>query len=243
MNRVQQDFQDRVAEIEAFFAFVEKIENGGTLLTQVGSYHPAYSSIEQSNLLRTFRASSFLLLYNLMESTVANAVEAIFDELEVQGVSFDDCSAKVRGIVLRNLKQMGTKASLPVLNRIATDVISKTFDKESVVSGNVDGEKIRELAQEWGFDHPKAPQVWQQATNRGFPVVLPSGQRLAGDGSTLLTVKNRRNKLAHGNTSFADVGRDFSCNDIIILKCEIIAYLDAVLQNIADFIATQRYRV
>jgi MAE_28990/MAE_18760-like HEPN len=244
MIRVQQDFQDRVTEIEAYFDFIRRVESGAISLTQTGASTPAYGATEKADLLRTFRASAFLLLYNLMESTVTNAIEAIFDELEVQGVSFDDCSVKVRSIVLRNLKAMGTEASLPVLNRIATDVISKTFDKDKIVSGNVDAELIRGLADKYGFEHPKVPQVWQRASIRGFSDssgVLPSGERLAGNGSKLLEVKNRRNKLAHGNTSFADVGRDFSCDDIMRIKCEVIAYLDAVLQTIADYIVTQSY--
>jgi hypothetical protein len=245
MTRVQQDFQERVTEIETYFDFIAIFETGGTNLMQSGCSTPSYAPSAKADLLRTFRASAFLLLYNLMESTVTNAVEAIFDELEVQGVSFDDCSTKVRVIVLKNLKAMGTKDGLPILNQIATELISKTFNKENIVSGNVDAEKIRTLAEEYGFEPPKVPQVWQRATDRGFSCssgILPSGQRLVGNGCKLLEVKDRRNKLAHGNTSFADVGRDFSIEDIIRIKCEVIAYLDAVLQNIADYIIAKKYR-
>ena len=40
-------------------------------------------------LLKTLKASGFLLLYNLVEATMRNGIEAIFDELQSQGVSYD----------------------------------------------------------------------------------------------------------------------------------------------------------
>ena len=70
MNGVQADFKERVIEIEAYLDFVKKIDAGDTLLIQRDSCIPVYASIDQKNLIRTFQASAFLLLYNLMESTV-----------------------------------------------------------------------------------------------------------------------------------------------------------------------------
>lgn len=243
MIRAQQNFQDRVREIESYFDFIGTVDAGTALIIHSNSKAPAYSPTTKSDLMRTFRASAFLLLYNLMESTVSNAIEAIFDELKGQSISFDDCSEKVRKIVLENLKSTSVKKSLPLLNSIATDIVTNTFRRDEVVSGNVDAAKIRELADDYGFARPEVGQVWRRAADLGFPVELPSGGRLAGDGSTLLTVKTHRNKLAHGNASFAEVGRDYTQADITRIKCEVIAYLDAVLQNVADYVTQQKYRV
>lgn len=243
MIRVQNEFQGRVAEIEAYFEFIGNVDHGSTKLTQSDGHTPAYSSQAKDDLLRTFRATAFLLLYNLMESTVTNAVEAIFDELDSQGVSFDDCKQNVRAVILDNLKSISTSKALPLLSRIATDIVAKSFRKEDVVSGNVDAALIRGLAAEYGFHRPDVPQVWAKATSRGFPVILPSGSRLSGDGSSLRTVKDHRNSLAHGNASFSDVGKDYTQEDLIRIKCEVISYLDAMLQNVSDYLATQMYRV
>jgi hypothetical protein len=243
MIRVQNEFQGRVAEIEAYFDFIGNVDHGRTKLTQPDGQTPAYSSQAKDDLLRTFRASAFLLLYNLMESTVTNAVEAIFDELDSQSVSFNDCKENVRSIILDNLKSIGTTKALPLLGRIATDIVAKTFRKEDVVSGNVDAELIRGLAADYGFCRPDVPQVWAKATSRGFPVILSSGSRLSGDGSSLLTVKTHRNRLAHGNTSFSDVGKNYTQEDLVRIKCEVISYLDAMLQNVSDYLAAQMYRI
>lgn len=150
------------------------------------------------------------------------------------------CSSKVRGIVLDNLRAMGTKNSLLILTSIATDIVSKTFQKDEIVSGNVDAREIRKLAKGYGFNHPKAPQIQQHANRIGYSMMAPTSGSLVGDA--LLTVKTHRNKLAHGSTSFADVGRDFTHDDIVRIKCEVIAYLDAVLQNVSEYLSDQRYR-
>jgi hypothetical protein len=101
MIKAQTDFEERVAEIEAYFSFIQQINSGEILLTRRDDNHsnplreqrhiPACTSTNQKNLIRTFQASAFLLLYNLMESTVNNAIEAIFDEFSEKGIAFDSC--------------------------------------------------------------------------------------------------------------------------------------------------------
>ena len=56
-------------------------------------------------LEHTLKASAYLLLDNLIEFTMKNAIEAIFDELQNQGVSFDDIRPELKKIILVNLKR------------------------------------------------------------------------------------------------------------------------------------------
>jgi hypothetical protein len=218
MTTVQEDFESRVSEIEAYFEFVERVDAGDTLLVASANGLPAYTAAARDDLLRTFRASAILLLYNLMESTVTNAVEAIFDELSTQGIQFNDCRSEVRRVVLTNLKQHNPGEILPELQRLSSDIITKTFKKDKVVSGNVDARRIKELSDEYGINHP------------------------AADGNDLLTVKTSRNDLAHGSKSFAEVGRTFTIADIIRIKDKVIAYLTAMLANVTAYIENQHYR-
>ena len=71
------------------------VDTDETLLIKSPDQGPEYSSTQQQDLLKTFKASALLMLYNLMESSVTNAVEAIFDELEKQSVSFDQCREEI----------------------------------------------------------------------------------------------------------------------------------------------------
>jgi hypothetical protein len=217
MIGVHSDFHERVLEINEYFNFVLKVEKGDTELKQRTLNTPAYSYNERENLLRTFKASAFLLLYNLMESTVTNVVEAIFDELTRKNISFDACRNEIRRVVLANLKECDIDNIIPNLNFLAIDVITKTFRKEKIVSGNVDARKIKDIAKKYGFVPP------------------------AADGGDLLTVKSNRNDLAHGSKSFAEVGRDYTMEEIINIKNKVIDYLSILVNNVTFYINQQNY--
>lgn len=216
MIAVQSEFKERVEEIESFFGFIQNVDSDKTLLI-TKTNNPAYTSMERDDLLRTFKASAFLLLYNLMESTVCNAIEAIFDKLQTDGITFDECCDSVKKIVIHNLKQHSSHNIVPELRDLAADIVTKTFKKNEIVSGNVDAKAIRKVADRYGFSHP------------------------AADGSSLQTIKSHRNDLAHGVKSFAEVGRVFSMKDMDRLKNEVINYLNALLASILIYLENKHY--
>jgi MAE_28990/MAE_18760-like HEPN len=223
---MQQDFQDRVKEIEAYFAFIQAVDEESISLMSKDGMAPAYSASQREDLLRTFKASVFLMLYNLMEATVKNSVEAIFDELAKQDVSFDSCRSEVRRVVLNNLRHCHDEGHLRSQNvsdvldlfkNLATDVVTRTFQRTEVVSGNVDAREIRELAKQYGFMKP------------------------AADGTLLVTVKANRNDLAHGDKSFAEVGRDFDVSRLKEVKTKTIEYLAKLISSVTDYITQRHY--
>ena len=226
MTDMQQDFQTRVAEIEAYFAFIQAVDNESLALISKNATTPAYSVSQREDLLRTFKASAFLMLYNLMEATVKNAVEAIFDELQKHDVSFNSCRSEVRRVVLNNLKRCDNQDHLrsrsvsdvlDLFGNLATDAVTKTFQRTDVVSGNVDAREIRELADRYGFGRP------------------------AADGDSLVTVKANRNDLAHGDKSFAEIGRDFDVPRLEEIKTKVIAYLSKLMTSVEDYLTHQHY--
>ena len=54
-------------------------------------------------------------------------------------------------------------------------------------------------------------------------------------------IKNKRNDLAHGNKSFAEIGRDITVEELLTIKEEVIAYLEQILNNINQYITRQDY--
>ena len=217
MNTVQQDFQTRSAEIENYFRFIEALTDGTAALNAAGGTSPAMTQENFESLVKTLKANGFILLYNLIESTMKNAIEAIFDEFRTQGVSFDACREEVRQIVIANLKSHNPDKIFFSLNPIAEKVLTETFRKEKAFAGNVDAAKIRAVAAEYGFQNPRAK------------------------GDNLLTVKTNRNDLAHGDKAFADVGRDYDVARLITIKSEVMVYLGEVLQNVGDYLTSRSY--
>lgn len=217
MQGVIQEFNERVAEIEAYLDFIRRVDADEVLLIESENRGPAYSSVAQQDLLRTFKASALLMLYNLMESSVTNSVEAIFDELERQAIPFDQCREEIRLVVLGNVRRHEPQRLLSEIAALATDIITKTFRRETIVSGNVDAREIKKVAKRYGFPEPQSR------------------------GDRLLTVKTHRNDLAHGSKSFAEVGRSFTVQDILDIKSDVVVYLTETLTHVADYLRARNY--
>ncbi len=123
----------------------------------------------------------------------------------------------------KNFKDTGTERIFDIISNISEDIIELRFDADKVISGNVDGRKIREFSKTHGFSnkvHIKAKE-----------------------GRNLHLVKTQRNHLAHGDISFAECGRNYSINDIKVIKKEVIIYLRAILRNISKHIDEKKYRL
>ncbi|MFA6543205.1 MAG: MAE_28990/MAE_18760 family HEPN-like nuclease [Limisphaerales bacterium] len=217
MTTVQQDFQTRAGEIENYFRFVEQLAEGNLRLTASAPSTASLSPDDYDSLLKTLKANGFILLYNLVESTMKNAIEAVFEEFRAKGVSFDDCREEVRQIVVSNLKAHNPDRVSTALTPLAQKILTETFRKEKAFAGNVDAKKIREVAKDYGFSPPKAK------------------------GDNLLTVKSQRNDLAHGDKAFAEVGRDFDVERLVKIKMEVLDYLREVLDNISSYLANKEY--
>jgi hypothetical protein len=71
---------------------------------------------------------------------------------------------------------------------------------------------------------------------KDFGFVPPSKK-----SSELLTVKANRNDLAHGQKSFAEVGRDFDLPRLKQIRTEVIKFLEALLDSIGTYITDGSY--
>jgi hypothetical protein len=169
------------------------------------------------------KASGFLLLYNLVEATMRNAIEAIFDELQNQGVSYDQIRPELKKIVLKNLKKRDPNEIFSsITTTISIDIIKAGFKKEDIFSGNLDSRKIRKTATEYGFSY---------LTNHSKTT----------NGSDLLTIKKNRNDLAHGSKSFAEIGKDQTVDDLLKIQYKTIRYLRKILENIEQYLLNRDY--
>ncbi len=214
---MQEEFDARVEEVELYFNFLRDLESDKHRIVRSSDAQPAYSTSDTTDMNKVFKANGFLLLYNLMESTMKNAVQAIFDDLQDKGVDFDSCRGEVRRVVLKNLRNWNVESIFPSLTILAKDVVSATFRKDKIFSGNVDARAIRNTAKGYGFKNP----------------IKKSDE--------LLTVKRNRNDLAHGDKSFSDVGRDYDVPRLVRIKDEVVEYLKELIANIEHYIAEQEY--
>jgi MAE_28990/MAE_18760-like HEPN len=221
MNSVLLDFDTRAIEVDNYFKFIEELLEDKTKLAVI---EPAGTYKIQSldpELAKTLKANGFLL-HNLIESTMRNAIEAIFEELKNKTVSFDQLKPKIKVIVLQNLKNRSPKKIYLTINQISTDIITATFEREELFSGNVDARLIKEIAEKYGFSY----QTDFARTK---------------NGQNLLVVKSNRNDLAHGIKSFEEVGGDQAIEELLEIKEEAVEYLRQILENIRDYLDNEEY--
>ena len=97
------DFQKRVAEIEKYFDLVDKIENLGVVSTN-SIIFPSGEYIVDSDLQKILKSHCYLLLYNLIESSIRNGIVAIHDAISLERLTYKDLSPKIKMIWLGNDK-------------------------------------------------------------------------------------------------------------------------------------------
>lgn len=140
-----------------------------------------------------------------------------------QNVAFDDLIKELQKIVIQNFKKNKSADNLlTAINNISLDIISASFDKQKLFSGNIDAKTIKDTAETYGFSY---------RTNA----------RKTQNGNDLLRIKTNRNDLAHGFKSFEEVGRDATADELLKIKKGVICYLREILQNIDDYIFKQEY--
>ena len=217
-----QDFNERSQEVSKYFMFLKSLEQGTTKLSMEGKGGSTKIREIDYELINTLKASGFLLLYNLVEATMRNAIEAIFNELQSQGVDYDQIRPELKKVILKNLKKRNPEKIFSSITAIAVDIITAGFEKEDLFSGNVDARKIRDTATEYGFLHL-------------------TDYAKTGQGLDLLIIKSNRNDLAHGYKSFAEVGKEKTADELLEIKKKTVRYLRELLQNIEQYLSNKDY--
>jgi hypothetical protein len=172
-------------------------------------------------LQKTLKATAFLLLYNIVEASMRSALTAIIDELRAHKISFDDASAELRKLALNRLRSKAD-TKLHEAEKIAVQLLTVSFNADELFAGNIDARRIRDTALDYGFS---------SSTERA----------LTRDGADLLTVKTARNDLGHGLKSFAEVGREYSAEELHEIMVRVLAYLNGILENIGFYIQSRQY--
>jgi hypothetical protein len=204
MLTVRADFEKRCDEIKVYLDWLAEMEKSTWDIP--------------GGLPSTMKAAAMLLLYNVVESTMTNAVEAVFDELQQRKVSFDLLSPEFKAAVLGNVKSCAADKLTPKLVAITTDIISSSFDKAKVFNGNVDSKKIRDTLKDFGVRKTHAY-----------------------DEERLRDIMVARNRLAHGAESFGDYGKDLTAPQLLEDYERVRGLLTYALNDFESYIGERHY--
>ena len=222
MQTVLSDFNTRVQEINKYFSFLENLVNETIKLAVIEDGTTQKIRGIDPELVKTLKANGFLLLYNLIESSMTNAIEAIFDELKENEISFNSVRTEIKKTVIQNFKNRSPDNIHREIADISIDIITAGFKRKELFSGNIDQKEITRTARKYGFsdrtDYSKTKH-----------------------GKNLYGIMEIRNNLAHGDKSFSEVGKNTSIEDLLKIKEEVIEYIGQILNNISNYLTEQEY--
>ncbi len=165
-------------------------------------------SIQYATLIKS---NIFIMLYNLIEGVVTQTYTFLFDTIRNNVNTFDELNNKIKLIYL-NLQVGMLEKPADILNYLSRyqDIHKISYEeytqKKTLYSGNLDAKTIRELNDKIGIRY----------------------ELHVDNEEKMLTVKNNRNKLAHGELSYQEVGRNYTDSDLS-------GYIDAVFNYVTSF--------
>jgi len=202
MLNADAEFRSRKTEVDEYLVHLQAMEQG----TQVSV-----------TLMNTMKSSALLMIYNIVESTMSNLLQDLFDHLESSNTTFDTLNQSMRQVVLTSIKR-GSPKSIVERMKLPMGFVLACFEKTDAFSGNLDSKVIRETLRELGVAGAEKHRE-----------------------KALLTVKAERNSLAHGNTSFSDCGKKYTVNDLTDIQQKTCVALEKVIQDLENFLTAKAY--
>jgi hypothetical protein len=223
MDDLNQAFEERLQEIETYLDLLEGLERQVREgLPQFGENGATITPQQQKILY----SSVYLQLYNLVESTVTRCVDTISKLVVDLGLRPDDLCVELRQewvrVVARTHIDLNyenrLKSALFLCDHLVQALPISNFILEKGGGGNWDDEEIHKFSKRLGLPLRISSKA-QQAVKRPFK----------NDMGTLALIRDYRNKLAHGNLSFAECGENTTAHDLRQLTDRVALYMREVV--------------
>jgi MAE_28990/MAE_18760-like HEPN len=212
-------FHKRKQEVNLYFEHLEDLSDKNAQLI----FSDGALKTVDSDLKHILLANTFLLIYNLVESTFSAAIEAIFIEIQAQAVAYDAIQPSIQKEVIDNIrKNVAADSFISSVNDIAIDILNHYPRPRELFSGNVDAVAIKDISRKYGFS-------------------IRTEAEKTKNGEKLATVKKRRNHLAHGFMSFKECGQERPFEMVRAIKEESLLYIEQILNNIEQFLEDKKY--
>jgi hypothetical protein len=228
MSALLTEYEAKVSEILLYFEFLEDLLEKDARLHFPRGRKEKFSGIGD-DLLKILKANAFLLLYNLIESSIRNGVSKIYDAVRTDGLSYTGVCDELRAVWTHQqfIPDEGRKVEnnakrlMELIDFVLSARLISLDARDLPISGNVDADQIRVMAQKYGFNFKASPSL------KG--------------GYLLKRVRDERNSLAHGYKSFAECGRDLTYEGLVEIRKQVIPYLRQVLRAVDRFISRRGY--
>ena len=235
MNHVpstQRLLQERETEVTDYLGFLLIAAERPSV---VSANNGAVSLPLTLDLIHTLKSNLLLLLYSAMEATLVQLLDEMHDAIDSNCDSADRLNGELLRLVLKTF-QKDTKKALSTSSPLhqglfkhwIQDWQSKTSAKEKRsdgISGSVDGKVFYEQLRKFG--------VVAKTPDDKAPIHLTH--------HALQRIKNNRNALAHGETSFTDLGRQLSVQELQTDASAVFITLKQIATEVNGYLEDRRY--
>lgn len=227
MQQLFDEFEERKEEIDCYYKFLRQVTS------QTYSLKNRRSNMDiclDNRIKKILKANSFLLLYNLIESTVKNSVQFVCQEIVKENIQYNDI---VEGLQKQWVK-VHTRQHLQspkdeklrdgvkfIIDKTLNDFIQFEGNYKIKYSDNIDTEVMLAIAKDFGF-------------KLDFAKSLKHGYRIG-------EIRVKRNFLAHGNITFSDCGQNLSMEDLTLYKNDTYKVLKKFLSVIKKYLDKKKY--
>ena len=228
MQETIDTFNERIQEIDLYYAALNALYEDETLKSDNDKYNKEYFN---GDFLKILKSNALLMIYNLVESTIMGGIIEIYDELQQEGITYQQVRQEIQKIWFRFKfneaydKQAHYNTYREKAERIINSILhgeKLILDRKATnISGNLDAKKIRQVCHEHGITFNIDPNC------KG--------------GIVLDDVKEKRNNLAHGTQSFVECGRDYTIEDLNNIKEQTTLFLKGILDGMKEYFDNKLY--
>jgi hypothetical protein len=238
-------WEDRKQEIEDYFHFLQALETSID-----GKKYLLTSEETTQKVVKILKANCFMMLYNLVEGSITEAIDEIFEAITKQNVRFTELIPAYQRLWLAyqtglvKIAAESAKAKDPTKNKIGKSLptvlgqleyfkILIFTDKDENRYQNYRGylKVIDSVDLSGNLD---ARKIRELAEKYAFSVPERCDD--------LLKIKNIRNQLAHGEIIFSEVSA-ISVTELTNLKINVVGYIETILLNINEFIENDGFKI
>ncbi|MEZ9823330.1 MAE_28990/MAE_18760 family HEPN-like nuclease [Shewanella sp. 10N.286.45.A1] len=203
-------------------AFQDRNDEAKKLLEHIASLSESGGVLESSIL----KSSYTLLLYNNLEATVSSSITNIHDR--ASGCKYDELSEEFKKLYASfyhfDISKRKVKDHLD--NTVSGEFKFPNFEEYckriTVFSGNIDLRSLNDISKSYGIG---------KVDLRGR------------NPENILTIKNKRNKLAHGEESFRDSCRQYTLSELQELGDSLERMLEKFIELVDIFLRERKYMV
>lgn len=232
---IREEFAKRVNEINSFYEILNIIELESPKIS-------AYDIINSKDItvainpekIDTLRSTSYLLLYNLIESTIYNSIITIFDEINDSRLKYFEIIEDVQKYWLNNLYKHDDKKRketiIETIMKIANQIFNDTIElasNEVNYGGSLDAQTIFATAKSMKIGVGNIRRIYDESLH----------------GQILIDVKKKRNWLAHGEKSFIEVGSSSTVSQLVEAKTYICEFLTEYIISVENYILNKEFKV